>query len=470
MTHLNQLSNDHDAIVSLCTPRGSGAIAIIRISGDNALDCVDHIAKLSSGKRLADCPSHTINHGHIIDPATKLVVDEVLLMVMHGPKTFTGQNTIEINCHNNQFIIEKIIECAILHGARLAQAGEFTKRAFLNNKIDLLQAESINELIHAQTELGLRKALAQLQGSLSNHFYALEHDIVMLLALVESAFEFVEEEQRDLAIDQTITGRTQELLTRLAEVKEHHNHQQQIKQGVRLALLGAVNAGKSTLFNALVKKNRAIVTDIAGTTRDSIESSRYVNGNFWLVIDTAGLRQTGDFIEQQGIERSLQEAEQADMVILVVDTSRYLSEQEKKTYQEIYQKHHDKVLVVMNKIDQRVLENSDYDQLFPHATMLNVSGHHNTGVQELEQIIDQKIQQLFASLRSPFLLNQRQYNLIIEIEAKLKNIANSYLNTIEYELVAYQLKGILENISELTGKSITENVLDNVFSSFCVGK
>ncbi|QQR48997.1 tRNA uridine-5-carboxymethylaminomethyl(34) synthesis GTPase MnmE [bacterium] len=470
MTHLNQLSNDHDTIISLCTPRGSGAIAIIRLSGDNALECVNPIAKLSSGKRLIDCSSHTINHGHVVDPSAHAVIDEVMFMVMHGPKTFTGQHTVEINCHNNQFIIENIIACAIEHGARLAQPGEFTKRAFLNNKIDLLQAESINELIHAQTELSLRKALGQLQGSLSNHFNELELDVVMLLALVESAFEFVEEEQRDLAIDTTITTRTQELVGRLAEVKQHHNHQQQIKQGIRLVLIGTVNAGKSTLFNTLVKKNRAIVTDIAGTTRDSIESSRYVNGNFWLVIDTAGLRQTGDFIEQQGIERSLQEADQADMVILVVDSSRHLSEQEKQTYQEIYQKYRDKSLVVFNKIDQQLPETSAYRALFPQATILNVSGQHHVGIQELEQLIDQKIQQLFATLHSPFLLNQRQYNLIIEMEIKLKNIANSYLSGIEYELVAYQLKGILENISELTGKSITENVLDNVFSSFCVGK
>ena len=307
MTKINPalLSDDLDTIVALCTPRGSGSLALIRLSGNNAVAIADACTRLSSGNTLQESQSHTIHHGHIVDGETK--VDEVLFFLMRSPRTFTGQDTIEISCHNNPFIIEKIMTCAIIHGARHAQAGEFSKRAFLNGKIDLIQAEALNELIHAPTERALQTSLAQLKGSLSHYLSTLETDLVTLIGLVESSFEFLEEEQRDLSINQLIQAKLHALYAKIKELKNNFNQQKHIKQGIRITLIGTVNAGKSTLFNALLNQERAIVADLEGTTRDSIEATLYKKGNFWLLIDTAGLRNTDDQIEQQGIQRSMQD-------------------------------------------------------------------------------------------------------------------------------------------------------------------
>ncbi len=463
-THLsNQLSDDRDTIIALCTPLGQGAISLLRISGDNATSITNVFSLFSSGKKLIDVASHTIHHGHIIDNNVKL--DEVLFLVMHGPKTFTGQNTIEISCHNNQFIIEQIISCAVKQGARHAKPGEFTRRAFLNNKIDLVQAEAINDIIHASSELSLKKAQEQLEGSLSSHIASIELEIIELLSLTESCFEFLEEEQRDLNFDTIIEEKTTNLLTKIHSVTSSYSQQQHIKEGIRISLIGSVNAGKSTLFNALVKKNRAIVSSIAGTTRDSIETSIYKNGHFLTFVDTAGLRETEDCIEQEGIKRSYQEAEKADVILLIFDASHKLSPLESKIYMTLYQKYLSKIILIANKSDQ-----SEIHPSLNQLPALAVSAHLGTGINELESSLAKTITTLFEKCNTPYLLNQRQYSILTEIEANLKFIANSYSNSIEYEIVAYHLRDVLAKVSELTGKAISESILDTVFSKFCIGK
>lgn len=464
------LSEDQQAIVALCTPRGSGAIALIRISGVNAIQVADACAQLSSKTTLSQASSHTIHHGKIVDPDDNTVIDEVLFLLMQGPKTFTGHDTVEITCHNNPFIIEKIITLAVKHGARSARPGEFTKRAYLNGKIDLLQAESIHELINAQTELALRQSMAMVQGSLSNALAHIEKKLVELLGYVEASFEFLDEEQRDLNFNQAIQERTDTIIKEIAAIKAHFAQQQQIKEGIRIALLGSVNAGKSTLFNALVGKDRAIVTPIAGTTRDSIEASLYRNGNFWLLIDTAGMRQTDDVIERQGIQRSLKEASSADIMVLVIDASHPLSSEQQNEYKVLLEQYSEKALVVANKIDCTQNFIAQLHLCFNPHPMISVSAQEKIGINGLEEAIEQKISKLFAQLNSPYLLNQRQYNLLTEIEINLKFIANSYSNGIHSELVAYQLRDLLEKVSELTGKNISEKVMDKVFDEFCIGK
>ena len=238
----------------------------------------------------------------------------------------------------------------------MARPGEFSKRAVLNKKINLLQAEAINDLIHAQNELALKKSMEQLHGTLSNFLLDLQADFVRLLAFVEACFEFIEEEQRDINLDQLIKAHSTEILKKLGEIKVNFNQQKQIREGVKIALLGLVNTGKSTLFNALLNQERAIVSDIEGTTRDTIESSVYNNGVFWTFIDTAGLRQTGDVIELQGIERSLSQAQSADLILLVFDATQKLSNEQKIRYKEIIDLYSEKVIFVVNKIDQSDFE------------------------------------------------------------------------------------------------------------------
>lgn len=465
------LTNDQEPIIALCTPRGSGAIALIRLSGIGAIAVADAVGVLASGKKLVDCPTHTIHFGTVVDAQNNVVVDEVLFFLMAAPKTFTGDDTVEISCHNNQFIIEKIIELATRHGARLALAGEFSRRAFLNGKLDLIQAEAIQDVIHAQTEEALRRSMQQLRGSLSCYMKDIETRLMKLLTLAEASFEFLDEEQRDLNMEHAFKGECTQLVSHMRELLNQFAQQQQVRQGVRVALVGRVNAGKSTLFNALVKKDRAIVADVAGTTRDSIEVSLYKGGIFWTFVDTAGLRRTADVIEQQGIERTFAEAQAADVVLLVFDAMVPVDDDDRAVYLRLLQDYRKKVIVVVNKTDK---QHPDFFRSFPEigsdVPCISVSAHEKRGLGELEAVIDDKIQVLFAQLHAPYLLTQRQARLLSEIEVIMESIVKSFADVLHYELIAYHLKESLEKIAQVTGRNVTEQMLDTVFHDFCVGK
>ena len=505
-------SPDEQTIIAQCTPRGSGAIALLRISGASAILVADAIAQLASGKKLTDVASHTIHYGTIID-AHKNHVDSVLFMLMHGPRTFTGQDTVEITCHNNQFIIEEIISLAINAGGRLAQEGEFTKRAVINGKIDLVQAEAINELIHAQTQMALKQSLAQLSGSFSSWLAGIEMELMKALAFCQASFEFLDEE---IELGGPISHMIGGIKHSISEIKKTFNQQQQIRQGVRVAIIGSVNAGKSSLFNALLNHQRAIVNAQAGTTRDSIEAGLYKNGNFWTLVDTAGLRQTHDAIEQEGIRRSFEEAHKADIILLTYDSTRDLSIEEKDVYAQLQEKYANKIICVYTKNDAQsfdtrlrqgyagqaftqpvrhssegatagdvYIEHSSRNTLKANSLAhilssaesrvskdsVKVSSKTKNNIDILEQIIQQKIATLFADIASPFLLNQRQHNLLLALETKLVEI-ESMLNSkrIAYELLAIHLNDAIAHLAELSGKEISETSMDMVFREFCVGK
>lgn len=454
-------SLDEQTIVSLCTPQGSGAIALIRICGTNAISIVDRIAKLASGSKLASLPTHTIHYGWVLDGQEH--VDQVLFLLMRGPKTFTGQDTVEITCHNNPFIIEKITALAIAHGARSAQNGEFTKRALLNKKIDLVQAEAIQELIQANTQAALKKSLAQLEGSFSHWIHALEQDLVKALALSEASFEFIDEE---MAFGSQILEIIDSLLKTIQQIQSTFDSQQQIRNGIRIAIIGSVNAGKSSLLNAILGKPRAIVTDIAGTTRDVIEAGVYKNGNYWTLIDTAGLRQTHDVIEQEGIKRSLAEAQQADIILLVLDGAREITASEREVYETIIKEYKNKIILIRNKSDEPIAQNSQLSI----TDFITVSSKNKTNIMAVEEAIEHKINMLMAKSDAPFLINARQNKLLLELEKKLVIIRTMLSGDIQYELVSYHLNDVLSHLCELTGKSISEAGMDAVFREFCVGK
>lgn len=461
------LPKDQEAIVALSTPRGSGAIAVIRLSGINAMQIADTIASLSSGQKLSWQQTHTIHHGFVVNSKGERL-DEVLFSLMKGPRTFTGQDTIEISCHNNQLIIENILQAAIAQGARNAGPGEFTMRGFLNGKFDLTQAEAVNEIIHAPAEKILQGALAQLKGSLSQRFIVIENLVIELLTLCEASFEFLEEEQRDLDFIKITQNKINSILEIIEETKKHFSMQQHLKNGIRIALIGSVNAGKSSLFNALLGNDRAIVTPVAGTTRDSIEASLYKEGYFWLLVDTAGLRQTGDFIEQEGIKRSYDQALLADVILLVIDSNRLPTLEEAEIYSTMLNLYSSKTIVVLNKNDLPF--NNEIIPLIKTHQSIAVSTTKKTGTTELEGAIKEKIIQLFSLQQTTFVLSQRQFNCLGEIEQKLLYIASCLGNQIQYEVVAYELKDLLEKVCQLTGKHISEEILDVVFSKFCVGK
>lgn len=460
-----------DTIVAQCTPSGTGALALIRISGPQAINAIGaSLAHLSSRQTLSAVPTHTIHHGYVVDTNND-PIDEVMFFVMHAPRTFTGEQTLEISCHNNPFIINAIIARAIQAGARLAQPGEFSRQALENGKMNLMQAEGIKELIHAQTQEALKISLQQISGSLSARMQTLEKPLLQAIALCEASFEFLEE---DMSFYEQICELLTITLTEIQQLTLLFDQQKQIRDGIRIALIGSVNAGKSSLFNALIGKNRAIVTSIAGTTRDSIEYGLYEQGHYWTVVDTAGLRITQDTIEQEGIERSYQEARGADLILLVLDGTRHpRNPEELALYRDCINRYPEKTILVVNKIDQmtdRMKEATTIELVDWSA--LYASAQTGSGITELKQHIAIKIAALFDSTTTscPFLLNKRHYNLLLSCQDEITKAQEILSGKAEYELISLHLQKALALLSELTGKSITQNAMDAIFKDFCVGK
>jgi tRNA modification GTPase len=456
--------SDDATIVAQCTAQGSGALALIRVSGDSACAIVAAMSRLADSQILTQVPSHTVHYGSVID-AYGRDIDTVLFIVMHGPRTFTGQNTVEITCHNNPFIVHAIVARAVACGARLAQNGEFTKRAVLNGKIDLLQAESVNELIHASTQQALKASLAQLQGTLSHALNSLEKQLIKALALSEASFEFIDEE--DLQFGATIEEIVSSVLLTIGELKQSFSVQQQLRDGVHVALVGSVNAGKSSLFNALLGADRAIVSTIPGTTRDVVQAGLYRDGVHYTFADTAGLRSTDDGIEKLGIERSHQQALKADLVLLIVDGSRALTGQEMESYNDLLAWYASKIIMVYTKQDLPQQQSNFYSASAP---LLSVSATTGYNLEALKKIITTKVAALLAVAQSPFLLNQRHYTLLTGLESALHEVKKLLSAEIHYEILSHHLKEAVALCAELTGKSISEAAMDAIFREFCVGK
>ena len=467
---LQNAATDEQPIIARCTPQGQGAIALLRLSGTGAVLVADQFASLSSKQQLSDLPTHTIHHGRIL-AADGTTIDEVLFLLMRGPKTYTGHDTVEITTHNNPFIVQQVITRAIQCGARLAGAGEFTRRAVLNQKIDLLQAEAVHDVIAAQSERALNVLQSQLAGTLSHTVAQIEHALLGLLTLTEASFEFLDEEQRDLGFEQNVRtklAQVQDLITKLSHTSSSAT---QIRDGVRIALVGSVNAGKSTLFNALLGKDRAIVSSTAGTTRDSVEGTLHRDGVFWTLIDTAGLRITDDVIEQQGIERSRTAAASADIVVLVHDASRMLTHSEQEIYSELQSRHSDKCLLVYSKSDDVSSEAlAKGEAQATKSDGLHVSGKTGAGVSGLLAQLSARVTKLFSSHTSPFLLSSRQQTLVSEVATILRQAAKYAGSEIDYELLAHHTNNALARLSQMSGRGVTQDMFDKIFRDFCVGK
>ena len=458
------LHHDEEIIIAQCTPQGIGAIALLRICGFNAAQFSTNLAKLSSGRVLHEQATHTIHFGWVVDDQGAHI-DQVMFLLMKGPKTFSGQDTVEITCHNNPLLVEQIINRALQLGARKAEPGEFAKRAVLNGKIDLLQAEAIHDLITAPTQQAIKISLEQVQGTLSSWMRNLEQQILKIIAFTEASFEFLDEE---LTFEADILQMMGNLCRQTHELLKTYDKQHYIKEGIKIALVGSVNVGKSSLFNALLKKQRAIVTDIAGTTRDTIESGMVYEGNFITFVDTAGLRDTVDVVEKQGIDRSFSEVHVADILLVVFDITKKLSEQEVAVYKEILQKYPEKTIVIFNKIDTQFHEFPDF--VSQSTSYIKVSAQTNENIPALQSAIIEKMNLLLGQGNISYVLNKRQYDILQTFYAKIVLIYNRAQKHIDYELLAMELKDCLELLAELTGKDAREAVLDAVFKGFCVGK
>lgn len=449
-------------------------MALIRISGHGAIELVDNLAQLPHKSRLSNAASHTIHYGWVID-CNGTHTDQVMFLLTRAPATFTGHDTIEITCHNNQLIVETIIARAIEIGARQAEPGEFAKRSYLNNKIDLSQAEAINELIHAQTRQSIEQSLAQLEGSLAHWVEGIQRTIIQVLTLCQASFEFLEDES--MSFDEQIRQQLAHAQAQVASAQKQHQHQRLVSQGVRIVLLGSVNVGKSSLFNHLVGHERAIVTNIAGTTRDVIETSVYRPGCTLTFVDTAGLRHTHDIIEQEGIKRSHEQAQAADIVLLIHDASRILDDHEQKIYDELAQSYADKLMHIYTKCDVACTQTPDNGIIVSSITGYNL--------EKCKQVLEQRAQKLVAQNTGPFAINSRHLHILTALARELDQLVAQMGNArtgnaqtgstrtskdIDYELLAVQILDVLEIIGRLTGKTATDRSVDEIFKQFCVGK
>ncbi len=463
-----------DVIVAQCTPRGSGAIALIRLSGEGVCQLLAPSAQLSKKHTLCAMESHTVSHGLFVHPHTKKVIDEVLFIYMKSPHSFTGEDVVEITCHNNQFIIDEIISSSLQLGARLALPGEFSKRAVLSGKIDVLQAEAIAEVVSAQQSFAVAAGMAQLKGSLSSFIKELEKFLLDALIFCEATFEFLEEEQRDIGMGSVLEDKVKQILEKVDFLIHAKEKGKFACRKIKISLCGSVNAGKSTLFNSLLGYERSITSPYEGTTRDFIEASMFLGQKEVCLVDTAGYRKASCAIEKEGIERALQEIGQSDVIILVIDTSVPLQEEEKNFYESIFATILGGCFVIAATKKEAQLPSavSDIKEfLAKHNIKINfISCHKNEGITELVEEIEKAAAKQIESEASPFLINERHAFVIKSMQQHMGEIMSEKLWQNSPELLAFHLKKMLELTGEFSGREIQGKAFDEIFKGFCVGK
>lgn len=457
---------EFDTICAIATALGEGGIAIIRISGHNALDIISKVFKAKNDFDIKEMKSYTMKYGHIYDMNTNELIDEVIISFMKGPRSFTAEDVIEINCHGGVISTNKVLENVIKAGARLAEPGEFTKRAFLNGRIDLSQAEAVIDIIRAKTDLAMKSALMQSTGHLSKEINRLREYMLNVLALVEFAVDFTEDDEE---IDPSIPIKVGESLEKAISEMKHllktADEGKLIREGLSLAIVGKPNVGKSSLLNALLREKRAIVTDIAGTTRDVIEEYINLDGIPVKIIDTAGIRETEDIVEKIGVERSKEKIDEADLVLLVLDTSRELDSEDNEIIEAIGEK---KSIVILNKIDLESKINEEVINRFENK--IKLSAKEEIGIEDLKK----KIKELFFSgkieAESLIISNSRHKQALYRA---LENAENAYnrVKMNEYlDLISIFVTSSLRALNEITGDELEEDLVNKIFGDFCVGK
>ena len=457
---------EFDTICAISTAIGEGGIAIIRVSGDNALGIVSKIFKAKSGKDIKDMKTYTMKYGHVVDVDSEDIIDEVIISYMKGPKSFTAEDVVEINCHGGVTSTNKVLEATIRAGARLAEPGEFTKRAFLNGRIDLSQAEAVMDLITAKTELAMKSALMQSGGSLSQRINKLREYLLNVLALIEYAVDFTEDDEE---VDPSIPIRVKESLESAVEdinkLLKGADEGKIIRDGLSLAIVGKPNVGKSSLLNVLLKERRAIVTDIAGTTRDVIEEYINLDGIPVKIIDTAGIRETEDVVEKIGVERSREKINEADLILLVLDTSREIDKEDKEIIEAIKDK---KSIVLLNKID---LDNKIDDLILEgFENIIKISAKEDIGIDGLKNEIKNMFFNGTIDSESLIVSNSRHKQALIRAfencnEALVRVKKNEFL-----DLISIYVTAALKALGEITGSELEEDLVNKIFREFCCGK
>ena len=446
-----------DTIVGISTALGIGAISIIRVSGKDTIDIVNRIFS----KDLSKVATHTINYGFIKE--NNVIIDEVLLSIMKAPKTFTKEDVIEINCHGGIATTNKILEILIKNGARLAEPGEFTKRAFLNGRIDLIEAESIMDLINSKTESSRKLAINGISGNISNMIETLRKSILKILSNIEANIDYPEYEDILVVTKNMINSEILVIENRIKEIIKESENGKIIKEGIKTVILGKPNVGKSSLLNKLIDEDKAIVTDIAGTTRDIVEGSISVSGVLLNIIDTAGIRTTTDLIEKIGVDKSLNLIDDADLIILVLNNNEEL---EKEDYEILEKTNNKNRIIVINKIDLEKKINRD--NLF--GDIVEVSAINND-IENLKNKIIEKFNLNEIEKKDPnYLFNTRQISTLKKALISIEDIKKGLQEELPVDILEIDLKQIFELLGDVIGKNYKEELIDEIFKNFCLGK
>ncbi len=456
----------NDTICAISTPLGVSGIGIIRLSGSLTYRILDKIFLNQKKKRVSSFPSHSIHYGHIVNKG--VIIDEVLLSIMRAPRSYTREDMAEIGCHGGLLPLKEVFNLCLKQGARLATAGEFTRRAFLNGRIDLTQAEAVIDIINSKTERGLEASLLQLEGNLSQEITNLGKMIVSLLAKIEVSLDFAEEDLKFITHRQVenelvkIEKHVEELLHRARETKI-------ITEGISTAILGRPNVGKSSLLNAFLGEGRAIVTKIPGTTRDTIEETINLKGIPLKIIDTAGIRKTRKIIEVEGVKRSRYWLKKADLVLLILDSNQPLNNEDLELIKDTKEK---KSILILNKIDLPLRMNrKKLASLCNGRKIAEISATKRIGLEELKIIIYNLIREgkVYSSDQS-LIINSRHQELLNDVRKNIKDALGSVCRKESLEFIVLDLRQASENLNQIVGKNISDEVLNEIFSNFCVGK
>ena len=453
-------------IVSISTAPGIGGIGIIRMSGEKSFEILDKIFKPKTSQKIEDIKGYTIKYGHIVE--NNEIIDEVLVSYFKAPRSYTTENMCEINSHGGNAVVKKILEICLKNGAELAEPGEFTKRAFLNGRIDLAQAESVIDVINAKSDKEAKSGIKQLEGYLSKEIKGIKQEILDVLVNIEVTIDYPEYDTPEVQ-EKEIAQMLESVRKKLKKLEKSFDNGKIIKDGIKTAIIGKPNAGKSSLLNAILKEDRAIVTDIAGTTRDTIEEFVTINGVPLNLVDTAGIREASDEVEKIGVEKSIKQANDADLIIAIFDSSKDLEEEDIEILNLIKGK---KSIILLNKSDLNSKINEN-DERFTSITenILKISALNKSGIDELYE----KIAELFnlneINLDNEILITNIRHKNIISKSLENVNKAKEALEiNMPIDIITIYIKEILEDLGEITGEVVTEDIINEIFSKFCLGK
>lgn len=458
---------DLDTITSISTPMGEGAIGIVRLSGPQAIEIAD---KLYKGKHLLnDVPSHTINYGHIIDPESKEVIEEVMVSVLRAPKTFTREDIIEINCHGGILTINRVLELTMTYGARMAEPGEFTKRAFLNGRIDLSQAEAVMDFIRSKTDRASKVAMNQIEGRLSDLIKKQRQSILEILAQVEVNIDYPEYDDVEDATTEFLLEQSKEIKQEINRLLDTGAQGKIMREGLSTVIVGKPNVGKSSMLNNLIQDNKAIVTEVAGTTRDVLEEYVNVRGVPLRLVDTAGIRETEDIVEKIGVERSRKALSQADLILFVLNNNEALTQEDYTLYEVV--KNED-VIVIVNKMDlEQNIDINEVKDMIGDTPLIQTSMLKQEGIDELEiQIRDLFFGGEVQNQDVTYVSNSRHISLLKQARQTIQDAIDAAESGVPMDMVQIDLTRTWEILGEIIGETASDELIDQLFSQFCLGK